>query len=64
MSMFAWINWMAVRFGYWVRPYDPVLDARRWRWEPSGCARQGPLRRALQAELDERFREQIADDAE
>lgn len=22
--------------GYWVRPYDMLLDRRRWRWQPAG----------------------------
>lgn len=28
------------RVGYWLRPYDAVLDGRRWRWKPSGCRQQ------------------------
>lgn len=23
-----------VRWRYWVRPYDFLADARRWRWQP------------------------------
>lgn len=25
-----------VMAGYWIRPYDDILDARRWRWQPRG----------------------------
>jgi hypothetical protein len=28
-----------VMLGYWIRPYDMHLDARRWRWEQSGRQR-------------------------
>lgn len=37
----AWGRWARVRAGYLVRPYDTVLDARRWRWQPAGmCGRR------------------------
>lgn len=26
-----------ILLGYWLRPYDSHLDARRWRWQESGC---------------------------
>lgn len=31
--------WMEARHaatsaGYWLRPYDMLADARRWRWRP------------------------------
>jgi hypothetical protein len=25
----------AGQLGYWIRPYDPLADARRWRWRPA-----------------------------
>lgn len=28
------------RLSYWLRPYDILLDARRWRWVKSGHRRQ------------------------
>lgn len=32
---------MKIRFSYWIRPYDAISDARRWRWHrPPPCARQ------------------------
>src|SRR5262245_55829784 len=27
--------WLAESAGYWVRPYDMLADARRWRWQPA-----------------------------
>lgn len=34
----AWIeaHYAAQCAGYWIRPYDQILDARRWRWRPRG----------------------------
>jgi hypothetical protein len=29
------------RLSYWLRPYDMLADARRWRWQrPEPCGRQ------------------------
>ncbi len=28
------VRWWAESFGYWLRPYDMLADARRWRWQP------------------------------
>lgn len=31
---------VAIDFGYWIRPYDMIRDARRWRWQRRGrCGR-------------------------
>lgn len=32
----AWAEakWLAKTAGYWVRPYDMLATARRWRWQP------------------------------
>ncbi len=36
----ATLRWAVEQAGYQVRPYDPLLDARRWRWQPAGmCGR-------------------------
>lgn len=32
----AWLRWALAIPGYWLRPYDMLLDARRWRWQPRG----------------------------
>lgn len=38
--MRAWLAWAIGALGYWVRPYDDLADARRWRWQPrTPCAR-------------------------
>jgi hypothetical protein len=37
--------WAWHRIGYWVRPYDLMLDARRWFWQPRGRCGGGPWRR-------------------
>lgn len=37
------ITW---RLRYWIRPYDMLLDARRWRWQKSGHARQAAFLQA------------------
>lgn len=26
-----------INAGYWLRPFDMVLDRRRWRWTEPGC---------------------------
>ncbi len=33
----VWVNvrWLATAAGYWIRPYDGLADARRWRWQPA-----------------------------
>lgn len=37
----AWTAWLVVSVGYWIRPYDMLADARRWRWQPRAkCGRQ------------------------
>lgn len=33
-GLVAEVVWAARRVGYWVRPYDMLADARRWRWRP------------------------------
>lgn len=48
---------LVVKLGYWIRPYDDHLDARRWRWQESGGCRPyeltpaalGRLRAAVEA---------------
>ncbi len=31
-------GWAATGLAYWLRPYDGVRDARRWRWQmPARC---------------------------
>lgn len=40
--MIYWLTWLSswmTSLGYWIRPYDMMLDARRWRWQESGCLR-------------------------
>lgn len=43
-------RWCVETVGYWVRPYDMLADARRWRWQPrhrcgwSQFARGGVIR--------------------
>jgi hypothetical protein len=32
---------VVVRFGYWLRPYDGLADARRWRWQRSHPCQHG-----------------------
>lgn len=57
--MIAWLR-VRARYGpwvpYWLRPYDQLLDARRWRWQQRGrCGRpQMPpdVRTALLAAVD------------
>lgn len=39
----GWLPWAAGQVGYAVRPYDDVLDARRWRWQPRGRCGFGAL---------------------
>lgn len=34
---------------YWIRPYDPHLDARRWRWTTSGRQRSYAVLNGLTA---------------
>lgn len=34
---YLWLRWAARRVGYWIRPYDMILDARRWFWQPRRC---------------------------
>jgi hypothetical protein len=29
----AELRWVYDRAGYWLRPYDMLADARRWRWQ-------------------------------
>lgn len=31
--MWSDLCWLAETVGYWVRPYDMLADARRWRWQ-------------------------------
>lgn len=38
-AVLAYWRAVAVAHGYWLRPYDPHLDARRWRWQRSGRQR-------------------------
>ena len=41
------LRWWLRRVGYWFRPYDMLLDARRWRWQPRqrcGFAQGGYVR--------------------
>ena len=52
--------WLVESAGYWIRPYDMLADARRWRWQPRAkCGRQAfaempeELRLALIAYADE-----------
>lgn len=28
------VRWWIESAGYWIRPYDMLADARRWRWRP------------------------------
>lgn len=30
------VRYAAECVGYWVRSYDDILDARRWRWQARG----------------------------
>ncbi len=30
----AEVRWALIRIGYWIRPYDMLLDRRRWAWQP------------------------------
>lgn len=32
----ARVSQAITNLGYWLRPYDQLLDARRWRWQKSG----------------------------
>jgi hypothetical protein len=32
--VWEWTAWAAESAGYWIRPYDMITDARRWRWQP------------------------------
>jgi hypothetical protein len=32
--LWAEVRWLAKSLGYWIRPYDMLADARRWRWQP------------------------------
>lgn len=31
--LWAVVRWLAESAGYWIRPYDMLADARRWRWQ-------------------------------
>jgi hypothetical protein len=33
--LWAEARWLAETAGYWIRPYDMLADARRWRWQPA-----------------------------
>lgn len=36
----AWVRSAVGAIDYWVRPYDMLADARRWRWQPrTPCGR-------------------------
>ena len=37
----AWLSWALGACGYWVRPYDMLADARRWRWQPRTPCQHG-----------------------
>lgn len=42
----------AFLLGYWLRPYDAHLDARRWRLQESGCASSRRLWRETMSRQD------------
>jgi hypothetical protein len=52
----AWVRWALIALGYWIRPYDSHLDARRWRWQESGCAKSRRVWRDAGPELHEAVR--------
>lgn len=56
----VWLRWALARIGYWIRPYDAVLDDRRWRWQPTGIcqfqARKSP------AEIEAWLREMLGEE--
>jgi hypothetical protein len=35
-----WLVWSAKRVGYWVRPYNGVVDRRVWWWQVAGVYRR------------------------
>lgn len=42
--MIAWLRYLAAVLAeksYLIRPYDPLADRRRWRWQrPAPCGRR------------------------
>jgi len=55
-----WLRWALTRLGYRIRPYDALLDARRWRWQPRGKC-QFQARMSL-PEVEAWLREQLGEE--
>lgn len=48
----AWLGYAS----YWIRPYDMLADARRWRWQrrtPCRVIVSGPVAEAVARMLDD-----------
>lgn len=52
--VWEYLRWAAERVGYWLRPYDMLADARRWRWQARDPCQWGD---GLDAVLDRWRRE-------
>lgn len=44
----SWLRWTLTSVGYWIRPYDMIADARRWRVAATHPLRLVARRRAGQ----------------
>lgn len=53
-----------IMLGYWIRPMDMMLDARRWRWQESGCAASRRLWLAAGPDVHAAARALVANDAD
>lgn len=42
----AELAWLLGQLSYWLRPFDLLADARRWRWQARLCCRCGRRHRA------------------
>ena len=58
----AWVEvrWSAECFGYWIRPYDMLADARRWFWQPrQRCGWPAGMSQAAVADVEAAVRRRV-----
>lgn len=34
VSLWWWARYVMINIGYRIRPYDMIVDRRRWFWQP------------------------------